>query len=150
VSPGRTRLSADAPLHPYFDASSVVKLVLKEDESDALRSFAAPNESWVSSEIVVAESARAVRRNAAVRPDDEEALLARLRDVVRGLTLIALDRPLLDRAGRVEPRSLRTIDAIHVATALALPARVSFVSYDKRRLEAARSAGLQTASPGAV
>ncbi len=108
-----------------------------------------PNEHWVSSEIVLAESARAVRRRASVRHNEEGSLVGRLREVIGGLTLVALDRDLLLRAGQVEPPSLRTIDAIHVAAALAFPTGVSFVSYDRRQLAAAHNAGLPTASPGA-
>ena len=66
------------------------------------------------------------------------------------LDLRALDRELLERAGRVEPAALRTLDAIHLATALSFPrAPASFVSYDRRQLDAARRAGLFTTSPGA-
>lgn len=108
-----------------------------------------PNEHWVSSEIVLAESARAVRRRASVRRDQESSLFGRLREVIGGLTLVELDRELLVNAGRLEPPSLRTIDAIHVAAALAFPTGVSFVSYDRRQLAAARGVGLPTASPGA-
>lgn len=122
---------------------------MDERESEALRAFLATRGRQMSSEILLTESARAVQRRAAVRGEEQGPLLSRLAELVGGLYLRLLDRQLLMRAGRLPPAALRTLDAIHLATALSAP-RVpdSFVSYDRRQLEAARSVGLPTASPG--
>ena len=53
------------------------------------------------------------------------------------------------RAGRLEPASLRTLDAIHVATALSLVLPdLEFVTYDDRQAAAARACGLSVVQPG--
>jgi predicted nucleic acid-binding protein len=66
------------------------------------------------------------------------------------IDLFAIEPSVLGLAAELEPASTGTLDAIHVATALALAGRIeAFVSYDIHQLEAARLAGLPTASPGA-
>ena len=122
--------------------------MVEEHESKALRVFLETVSRPVSSELSLTESARAVQRRVAAGGADD--LPARLAEVFRDLDLWGLDRGLLLRAGRVEPTGLRTLDAIHLATALSIPqVLASFVSYDRRQLDAARRAGLETASPGA-
>ena len=65
------------------------------------------------------------------------------------LPLIELDEPILDNAAKLPPKTLRTLDAIHVATALTVANDlVAFVAYDDRLLDAARDAGLPAAAPG--
>lgn len=66
------------------------------------------------------------------------------------LDLIPLDPPIVQAASGLNPPAIRALDAIHVASALALGDELeSFVSYDRRQLDAARGAGLVVASPGA-
>lgn len=126
-----------------------MKLALAEPESKALRIYLAASGEQTSSEIVLAESVRAVRRNAEARGLDLLGPLSLLEGVVKGLDLRALDRQLLAAAGELRPLALGTLDAIHLATALAFPQPgLSFVSYHQRQLVAARQAGLATASPG--
>ncbi len=126
----------------------MVKLAVEERESEALRHFLRTVSRPVSSELSLTESARAAQRRTGAGGADD--LPARLVEVFRDLDLWALDRELLLRAGGLKPTALRTLDAIHLATALSIPAvRPPFVSYDRRQLEAARRAGLSTASPGA-
>jgi len=75
---------------------------------------------------------------------------ARARSVLLGLTTVPVDRQIVDAAAALGPDSLRSLDAIHVATALAVDdGDLVFYSYDRRALEAARANGLRTASPGA-
>ncbi len=126
-----------------------MKLVVAEHESEALGKFVAAGGRKVSSEILLAESVRAVKRRAAARGDDGASELVELEAVVEGLELRSLTRDLLMRAGRLAPSELGTLDAIHLATALSFPSVFPcFVSYDHRQLGAARRAGLATASPG--
>ncbi len=125
----------------------MVKLIVEESESQALRSFLATVRRPVSSELSLAESARAVQRRMAGGGADH--LRGMLAQVFGKLDLLALDRDLLVHAGWLEPADLRSLDAIHLATALSLPQAAPFVSYDRRQLHAARRAGLSTVSPGA-
>ena len=63
---------------------------------------------------------------------------------------VELDRSLLARAGGLAPSSLRSLDAVHLATALMLPGLDAFVGYDARLQAAASAAGLLALSPGAM
>ncbi len=124
--------------------------MIAEYESEALRGFVAAGGRKTSSEVLLAESVRAIKRRAAARGDDGGAELGELEAVIEGFELWSLTRELLIRAGRLAPSSLGTLDAIHLATALSFPSvSPCFVSYDRRQLDAARRAGLPTASPGA-
>lgn len=134
----------------YLDASAALKLVLAEPESDSLSDFLRPVASRASSEVLEAELSRALRRRAAMDGLPEELLLDAAVGMLERMDLVTLDRQILGVAGRLDPVGLRTLDALHVASALKVDPLSFFVSYDKRQLEAARSAGLQTASPGAV
>jgi len=88
-----------------------------------------------------------------VRPGDglpaRDRLLRRRRSM-HGRQLLPVDRLIIEDAATLSPATLRSLDAIHVATARALDAPdLVFYSYDSRTIEAARSNGLVTASPGA-
>lgn len=127
----------------YCDASALVKLFVQEEVSQALRSFLGGECVLSSSELVKVEVLRTLRRRGDRR--DEERAAAYL----DSLTLIRLDAATLDRATRLGPASLRTFDALHLATALALnPLPRAFLCYDRRLGEAAREHGLQVAAPG--
>jgi predicted nucleic acid-binding protein len=132
----------------YADASALVKLVRDEPESDALRAFLA-DADLVSSELVLAELPRTIRRAAARDPQlPLDLLLERAGEVVDALGLLPLDRALLEVAGALTEPALRTLDAIHVAAAACLSPLDAFVSYDERQAAAARLAGLRTIAPG--
>jgi len=71
-----------------------------------------------------------------------------MRAALARLYLAPLTVPLLDTAGRLDPPLLRTLDAVHLATALSLTARLgTVVTYDRRMTEAAQHLGLPVASP---
>jgi uncharacterized protein len=103
----------------------------------------------VSSELVVTEVPRAVRRKVLERPSfDLRAGLLKAEIILGDVALHPLERLTLWRAGRLfEPR-LRSLDAIHVMAALDLRPLGAFMSYDRRQIKAAREAGLPTVSPG--
>jgi uncharacterized protein len=122
----------------YADASALVKLVREEVESDALRAYF-EGADLVSSELVLTEIPRAVRRAVAQDPALPLDLLA----------LRPLDRALLAGAGALAEPALRALDAIHVASAVDLDPIQAFVTYDERQAAAARLAGLRTMAPGA-
>lgn len=126
----------------YLDSSAFVKLAVEEPETAALRGFLANREHRrVSSSLLRTEALRAVRHLGA------EAL-ATVREGLRRVDLVGIDDRILDTAGTLEPRVLRTLDAIHVATAMALGDDLeAIVTYDERMVEAARLLGLSTATP---
>jgi hypothetical protein len=133
----------------YADASALVKLVRDEPESDALRAFLA-GADLVSSELVLTEVPRAIRRAAAHDPRLAlDLLMARAAEIVDAVALLPLDRALLLAAGASAEPALRALDAIHIAAAVDLSPLDGFVSYDERQAAAARLAGLRTLSPGA-
>ncbi|MEO7119236.1 MAG: type II toxin-antitoxin system VapC family toxin [Candidatus Limnocylindrales bacterium] len=126
----------------YLDSSAFVKLAVEEPETAALRAFLANlGHRRVSSALLRTEVFRAVRHLGA------EAL-ATAREGLRRVDLVGIDDRILDAAGMLEPRVLRTLDAIHVATAMAVGDDLeAIVTYDERMLEAARLLGLSTATP---
>lgn len=125
----------------YADSSALVKLVLEEPEATALRSYLSGGGPVVTSLIAATELVRAVRR---IDPDLEAAANA----VIDALTLADLEVGILTAAGTLAPPQMRTLDAIHVATALALGTELdAVVTYDARMAEAARAAGLRVEAP---
>ena len=133
----------------YADASALVKLIREEPESDALRSFLA-DADIVSSELILTEIPRAVRRAAAHEPAlPLDLLLERIGALIDAVALRPVDRALLAGAGALAEPALRALDAIHVASAVDLDPIDAFVTYDERQAAAARLAGLRTMAPGA-
>ncbi len=125
----------------YAESSALVKLAIPEPESDALRRSLRTLDQLVTSELAVTEVGRAALR-------DSEAAAARARAALLTIEMIPVDRPILDAAARLQPGTLRSLDAIHVATALALGTPdVVFYAYDRRSIEAAEANGLEVANP---
>jgi predicted nucleic acid-binding protein len=116
-----------------------VKLALPEDESAALEAEVRAGH-LVSSEVVEIEVRRAVRRLGAGAANAADAPLA-------GVSLIPLDDRVRDLAARLDPASLRTLDAIHLATALLVGDLDAVIAYDQRLIDAAREHGLTVLSP---
>jgi predicted nucleic acid-binding protein len=132
----------------YVDASALVKLVREEAESDALRAYLA-GADLLTSELVLTEIPRAVRRAAAGDPAlPLELLLGRAGELLDAVALLPLDRALLLGAGALAEPALRALDAIHVASAAGLDPIAAFVTYDERQAAVARLAGLRTIAPG--
>jgi predicted nucleic acid-binding protein len=132
----------------YADASALVKLVRDEAESDALRAYLA-GADLVSSELVLTEISRAVRRAVAHQPLlPIDLLLERAGELIDAVALRPLDRALLAAAGALTEPALRALDAIHVISAVDLRPVEAFVTYDERQAAVARLAGLRTIAPG--
>lgn len=127
----------------YVDTSAFVKLVLGEDEAPALR---AELENWdghVASRLLRTEAIRACARYGR-----SYARLAA--EASNAVALLPLDEAVLDRAAELEPEELRTLDALHLATALSLVSDLgTMLVYDARLAEAARQAGVSVLAPGA-
>ena len=127
----------------YLDSAAVVKLAHVEPESSALRGWLddRAETGWISSVLTEIESFRALARYA------PEAV-SRLPAVLDLIDLIDLNPPIRVLAQAVRPVTVRSLDAIHLGTALhARRALTSFVTYDQRLLDAARAAGLPADSP---
>ena len=125
----------------YLDASAAAKLLLSEIESSALRAYLGKGSRQASSALLRTELMRAARRGDRERVGDAMAILARI-------NLREADDEVLGRAGEIAPDSLRTLDAIHLATASLLgPDLEALVTYDHRMIEAARLYGLPVVSP---
>jgi uncharacterized protein len=134
----------------YADASALVKLIREEPETAALHTFL-DDADLVSSELVLTEVPRAIRRAATHDPDIPLRLLMdRSGDLLDVVALLPLDRALLAAAGALTEPALRALDAIHVAAAVDLSPIDAFVSYDQRQSAAARLAGLRTVAPAAA
>jgi len=128
----------------YLDSSAVVKLVHAEPESAALRAWLdeRAETGWISSVLAEIESFRALARYA------PQAVI-RLHPVLDQIDLIDMSPRVRILAQSVRPVTVRSLDAIHLGTALTVRGGLtSFVSYDKRLLDAATAAGLPADSPG--
>jgi len=126
----------------YIDASAALKLVVEEPESWALADALA-GDQLISSEICRVELARALLRLGLGQ--GAERLV---RGVVERIELLRLDDQILDRAGELGPNDLRTLDAIHLASALAIGRELdAVVTYDRRLAAAAEEAGFAVMSP---
>lgn len=129
----------------YLDSSALVKLVLPEPESAALLALLPDWEEHVSSVIASVEVLRAARRASA-----SEEVARRAAQVIRSVHLVTLDDEVLEVASSLAPPILRSLDAIHLASALVLePDLGAFVAYDERLAEAARRRGITVLRPGA-
>ncbi|MEU6722035.1 type II toxin-antitoxin system VapC family toxin [Nonomuraea sp. NPDC046802] len=127
----------------YLDSAAVVKLVHAEAESQPLRDWLdeRAESGWTSSVLLEIESSRALARCA------PEAV-ARLHLVLDLIELVELDAGIRILAQTVKPVTVRSLGAIHLATALRIHSRLtSFVTYDKRLADAAQSAGLTINMP---
>ena len=130
----------------YVDSSALVKLILEETESAALAEWmlAHASSAMMSSELAWVEVTRTVRR---VQPNaiDEAALL------LESIDMVSIDREVIDIAGALDIPDLRSLDAIHLATAIILGTDLEhFVAYDHRLLDAASARGLPVITPGGV
>jgi predicted nucleic acid-binding protein len=126
----------------YFDSSAIIKLVIDEPESAALRTYARTSPSTATSIVGIVEARRAADRRGGIDPRAMSFVLG-------GFEVVELDQEVADSAVAVAPTTLRALDAIHVASARQLGRDLeAVVTYDQRLADAARAAGLPVASPG--
>ena len=126
----------------YLDSSAIVKLVVKEAETAALRRFLRRRRTLVSSALARAEILRAVMTHGDKAQKTAEAVLARFE-------LLRINDRVLRTAGTLPPAGLRTLDAIHLASALTLQDNLTHVvCYDDRLTEATIECGLPAIAPG--
>lgn len=120
----------------------MVKLIFDEDETQPLERFLATRLlrfCRVLGRVEVTRIARSV---------DDDLVVAQAHEILGGIDLVELDARTIRRVVDTEPRPLRALDAIHLATALSLePDLEGMVAYDKRLSGAARAAGLTVWAP---
>lgn len=126
----------------YADSSALVKFVLNEPESPALRKAFRPGRTFLSSRLAVVEVPRAVTLQRPERDAREAA-----DELLAGCDLVEISDQVLQRARGLATRALRTLDAIHLATAVHVEA-THLLSYDRRQLAAAADLGLEVSHPG--
>lgn len=138
---GRSGCSSEVVL--YLDSSAIVKLVVPEPETGALVETARSDPETVSSVLAKVEVLRAVHRSRASR-----ALADRAESILNRMALVRFDEGIVTAAARLRPLELRTLDAVHLATALSLlPSLSELITYDARLASAARASGLATRAP---
>ncbi len=126
----------------YLDSSALVKLVAVEKGSEHLREHLRGHATWIASSLVVVEVGRALGR----RPDADPSIAL---NVLDRLILVDVDRRILERAASLAPAELRSLDAIHMATAIEVRDSIeAVVTYDARLAAAAHVHGFRTAAPG--
>jgi predicted nucleic acid-binding protein len=127
----------------YLDSSAIVKLVVPEPETGALVQTLRSDPEMVSSVLAWVEVLRAVRRSGARR-----AVADRAESILRRMALVRLEEGVMRTASTLKPHEIRTLDAIHLATALSLaPALGGLITYDARLASAARAAGITVQVP---
>lgn len=125
----------------YLDSSALVKLVVAEPESSALRRYLGGEPERASCTLARLEVLRAVRSHG-------PAALARARRLLQRLNLVPIDDELLDAAAALDPRMLRRLDALHVAAAQLLGDDLTaVVTYDRRMAAAAGLVDLTVTAP---
>jgi predicted nucleic acid-binding protein len=125
----------------YLDASAFVTLAVQEPDHEALQAALDPWPVWVSSALLEVEATLAARRRGPRAMDLTRQLLGTV-------ALIEIDAEIRRAAGDLPDPSLRSLDAIHLATALSLGDRCSaFFAYDERLIAAARAHGLTVTVP---
>jgi predicted nucleic acid-binding protein len=125
----------------YLDSSALVKLVVPEPESSALRRYLGDEPERASCALARVEVLRAVRGHGS-------AALTRARRLLQRIYLVQIDEELLDAASALDPRVLRSLDAIHLAAAHLFGGELSaVVTYDRRMAAAAGLVDLPVAAP---
>jgi predicted nucleic acid-binding protein len=125
----------------YLDTSALLELVKPESHSGAITAYVADRTDFVSSTLLAVEARRAALRRA-------PRTLPRVDILLTGVEMISISPAVVESASRLPDPLLRTLDAIHVATALLIRKDIDvLVSYDQRLLTAAAAYGLPTATP---
>jgi predicted nucleic acid-binding protein len=125
----------------YLDSSAIVKLAVRETESVALRRYLRRRRPLVSSTLSRTEVLRALL------PAGDEAVGAG-RKVLTRLDLVRMNNRVLEEAATLRPVEIRSLDAIHLATAGQLGNDLgTLVTYDERMAEAAKHLGYRIVAP---
>ncbi len=132
-------MATNAPL-AYLDSSALVKLLAVETETAALRQELRRWPDRASSLLATVEVTRAARRLGGHAPAAAAGVLA-------GLRLLAIE-PIVPAAAQIGDTTLRSLDAIHLATAASISRQLgALITYDRRMITQARVLGLPVLSP---
>jgi uncharacterized protein len=132
-----------SPLLHYADSSALARLVVREAETPGLESFLRSHPLIVTSEIATVEVRRAARQ-----VSGRAEVGRRAEQVLAAVNLLRLDAEILEEAARLDPPALRTLDAIHLATALSMKSELAgFLVYDEQLASAARKRGIRILAP---
>ena len=128
----------------YLDTSAAMKLIRQEKETAALvqwqKDMAGEPPQFVSSDVI--------RTELMLAATGWGVPAAEVQPLINSLTLIRVTSAVCESAGRLSGMGLRSLDAIHLASAMLLSGSLeSIVTYDKRMLDAARHLGLSAISP---
>ena len=127
----------------YVDSSALLKLVVGEPETAALEADLATRDGLVSSSLAVVECHRAARRAGHRR------ILQRTEQILESVYLLDVTPVILERASALRPAAVRSLDAIHLASAMSVDeADMELITYDDRMAEGARANGLRVSQPG--
>lgn len=127
----------------YVDTSALGRILLAEPDAGAIRMTLSRYDAWWSSELVVVELRRLAAREDLLEPAEQ---------LIAGLRLMALDRASLDRASRLDPLEVRTLDAIHLDAAVALGRDdeiAAVLTYDRQLQTGCAHHGLDVEAPTA-
>jgi uncharacterized protein len=128
----------------YLDTSAILKLILPERESASLERAL---EAWP--DLLSSELGRLECRRSLLRIGAPSVFAQRADSVLKSMTFIRLDDPVMSLAARVGPPTLRSLDAIHLAAALSIgDYPEAFITYDDRLAAAARALKLHVLQPG--
>lgn len=135
----------------YLDTSAILKLLRREPETDALLDHldGHNDQDLMTSGLATVETARALIALGEVATADRAVSTSdRIEVGDSAIPAVAVTGAVLYAASRLPPGVLRSLDAIHVATAMLAGAALDhIITYDKRMVVAAEIAGLETASP---
>jgi predicted nucleic acid-binding protein len=121
-----------------------LKRIVEEVESAALLRWMSHHPSLVTSVVAKVEVARACRRIGA-----SAGVLERAEQTLAALGMLRLDEFVVRMASRLEPATLRSLDCVHLGSAVSIgPSLAGMVTYDERLADASRSAGLVVVQPG--
>ncbi|MDA8068992.1 MAG: type II toxin-antitoxin system VapC family toxin [Actinomycetota bacterium] len=126
----------------YIDTSATAKLMLREAESVALTELCnEPETHLVAADLIETELRRLALR--------EESPQSEVSDVLAGVDLYPIPRSSFHEAGVLGAPSLRSLDALHLASAIRLNTD-AVLTYDPRMSDAATALGLKVVAPGNV
>ena len=135
----------------YFDSSALIKRSVQEAESDAVEAafdrYVSEDAVIISSSLAWVEVSRALRTRLDSGSYGEDEIHDAVEGALAGVAERLITGEVIGLARRVAPPLLRTLDAIHIATAIVLDVD-EVVVYDDRLIDACRSNGLTTAVPG--
>ncbi|MEX2270129.1 MAG: type II toxin-antitoxin system VapC family toxin [Vicinamibacterales bacterium] len=127
----------------YVDSSALLKLAFPDAYTPALEADLSARDGLLSSRLTAIECGRTLRRETRRKP------LYTLEDLLEGVVLLEITPAIGERASDVPPPVLRSLDAIHLATALSLEdPSLELITYDHRLADAARAHGLTVVQPG--